>query len=484
MASESQPRSLASVDPSRPTGVDAEVEAFLVGARDERTAAWMAFSRIPSVSAQPERAADCRAAAAWLVDDMRRAGIEHVAIEETAGLPMVTGDWLHANGRPTVIVYGHYDVQPPDPLDLWETAPFEPLLKDDRLIGRGVEDNKSCVVMHVRAFEALLRTRGHLPVNLKFLFEGEEESGSPNLDPWLESARARLGADVAVISDTDFFEGNQPAICIGVRGLLAFEIEILGPDRDLHSGAYGGAVQNPLQALAEILTGLKGPDGRILVDGFYDDVRDIGEAERAAIAALPFNEPGYRDDLQVPELFGEPGYTTVERKTARPTLDVNGIWGGYSGDGPKMIIPAEAHAKVSCRLVPDQDPARIFELIRDHIERIKPRGVRVTTSVVATGHPALTPIDHPATKAAARAIEATFGVPSLYYRAGGAVPITASFANLLGLPVVLLGFAPPDSRSHSPNEWMSLRNFETGIRTIARYWDELAVSLGAGPTGS
>jgi acetylornithine deacetylase/succinyl-diaminopimelate desuccinylase-like protein len=408
---------------------------------------------------------------------MERAGIEHVSIEETAGLPVVYGDWLHADGRPTVIVYGHYDVQPADPIELWETAPFEPLLKDDRLIGRGVEDNKACVVMHVRAFEALLRTRGSLPVNVRFLFEGEEESGSPNLDAWLASARARLAADLAVISDTDFFEGNRPAICIGVRGMVALDVDVHGPNRDLHSGAYGGAVANPLQALAQMIATLKGPDGRILVEGFYEDVRELDDSERAAIATLPFDEAAYRDDLGVADLAGETGYSTVERKTARPTLDVNGLWGGYSGDGPKMIIPAEAHAKISCRLVPDQDPNATFDRIQAHLERVAPPGVGVTVRLVASGYPALTPIDHPATRAAARAIEATFGVPALYYRAGGSVPITASFTNILRLPVVLLGFAPPDSRSHSPNEWMDLRNFETGIRTIARLWDELPARM-------
>ena len=388
-------------------------------------AAWTTFSRFPSVSAQPDRATDCRAAASWLAEHMRRAGIEHVAVEETEGLPIVYGDWLHGEGAPTAIVYGHYDVQPPDPLDLWETAPFEPLRKGDRLIGRGVEDNKSCVVMHISAFEALLRTRGHLPLNLRFLFEGEEEITSPNLDPWLEGARGHLVADVAVISDTDFFDGNRPAICIGVRGVLGFEIDVVGPDRDLHSGAYGGAVQNPLNSLAEIVASLKAPDGRILVEGFYDEVLDLDAAERAAIAALPFDEDAYRDDLHVQELAGEAGYSVVECKTARPTLDVNGMWGGYAGDGPKMIIPSEAHAKVSCRLVPDQQPGRIYDLIVAHIARVTPPGVIVTTRVASSALPTLTPIDHPATQAAARAIEATFGVPALYYRAGGSVAITA-----------------------------------------------------------
>jgi acetylornithine deacetylase/succinyl-diaminopimelate desuccinylase-like protein len=456
---------------------EADLEAFLVDGRARRMDRWKEFTRIPSVSAQPEHAEDCRRAAAWLAEDLVTAGLEHVAVEETGGHPIVYGDWLGAGDAPTVIAYGHYDVQPADPVELWDTSPFEPVVRGNRMIGRGAEDNKSCVQMHVRAIEAMLATRGRLPVNLKVVFEGEEESGSPNLDAWLIANRARLAADVAVISDTDFFEGNLPAICVGVRGLIGFEIDVRGPNRDLHSGAYGGAVQNPVNALCFIIAALKHPDGRIAVAGFYDDVVSLSSEERAAMAALPFNEDGYRDSLGVPELVGEPSFSTVERKTGRPTLDVNGIWGGYSGDGPKMIIPAEAHAKVSCRLVPNQDPARVFEQIRAFVAGVAPPGVEVTVRAVTEGLPSSTPIDHPATRAAARAIEATFGVPPLYYRAGGSVPVTASFGDLLGLPVVLLGFAPPDSQAHGPNEFMDLNNFETGIRTIIRCWDEMAVAL-------
>jgi acetylornithine deacetylase/succinyl-diaminopimelate desuccinylase-like protein len=454
-----------------------DLEAFLVAGHDRRIERWMEFVRIPSVSAQPEHADDCRRAAEWLADDLRAAGVEHVGVEETGGHPIVYGDWLRAADAPTVIAYGHYDVQPADPIELWDTPPFEPVVRGDRMIGRGAEDNKSCVQMHVRAIEALLATRDRLPVNVKLLFEGEEESGSEHLDAWLEANRERLAADVAVISDTDFFEGNRPAICLGVRGIIAFEIDVRGPNRDLHSGAYGGAVQNPVNALCTIIAALKGADGRIVVPGFYDDAVDLAPEERAAMAALPFDDAGYRESLGISELFGEPSYSTVERKTGRPTLDANGIWGGYSGDGSKMIVPAEAHAKVSCRLVPHQDPQRVFEQIRAFVAYIAPAGVEVAVRVLGTGLPSSTPIDHPATRAAARAIEATFGVPPLYYRAGGSVPVTASFGDLLGLPVVLLGFAPPDSQAHAPNEFMDLRNFETGIRTIARCWDEMAVAL-------
>jgi acetylornithine deacetylase/succinyl-diaminopimelate desuccinylase-like protein len=454
-----------------------ELEAFLVAGHDRRMERWMEFVRIPSVSAQPEHADDCRRAAEWLANDLTAAGLEHVAVEETGGHPVVYGDWLLAAGAPTVIAYGHYDVQPADPIELWETPPFEPVVRGDRMIGRGAEDNKSCVQMHVRAIEALLAVRGGLPVNVKLVFEGEEESGSEHFDAWLEANRGRLAADVAVISDTDFFEGNRPAICLGVRGLVAFQIDVRGPNRDLHSGAYGGAVQNPVNALCTIIAALKGSDGRVAVPGFYGDVVDLDPEERAAMAALPFDEAEYRVSLGLPELFGEPSYSTVERKTGRPTLDANGIWGGYSGDGSKMIVPAEAHAKVSCRLVPSQDPGRVFEQVRAFVADIAPPGVEVSVQVLGSGLPSSTSIDHPATRAAARAIEATFGVPPLYYRAGGSIPVTASFGDLLGLPVVLLGFAPPDSQAHAPNEFMDLGNFETGIRTIARCWDEMAAGL-------
>ena len=457
----------------------ADLERFLDAGYARRLQRWQAFVRIPSVSAQPEHADDCRRAARWLAEDLETAGLEHVAVEETAGHPIVYGDWLHAAGAPTVVAYGHYDVQPADPIELWETPPFEPVVRGDRMFGRGAEDNKSCVQMHVRALEALLATRGALPVNVKVVVEGEEESGSAHLDDWLIAHRERLAADVAVISDTDFFEGNRPAICLGVRGILAVEIDVHGPNRDLHSGAYGGAVQNPVNALCTIIAALKDAAGRVAVPGFYDDVVDLDPEERAAMAALPFDEDEYRNSLGVSALFGEASYSTVERKTGRPTLDANGITGGYAGEGAKMIVPAEAHAKLSCRLVPNQDPRRIFEQLQAFVADVAPAGVDVAMRWLADGLPSSTPIDHPATRAAARAIEATFGVPPLYYRAGGSVPVTASFETILGLPVVLLGFAPPDSQAHAPNEFMDLRNFETGIRTIARCWDEMAVALGS-----
>ncbi|MER3488093.1 MAG: dipeptidase, partial [Chloroflexota bacterium] len=409
-----------------------------------------------------------------LADQLAAAGLEHVEVAETGGHPVVYADWLHVPGKPTVLVYGHYDVQPPDPLEAWERAPFEPLVKGRRILARGAADDKGQVHLHLAAAEALLRSRGAFPVNVRYVFEGEEEVSSVHLDAWLAANRERLAADVACISDTGFFEGNLPAITVALRGLMYAQIDVDGPTIDLHSGVHGGAVANPANALCEIVAALRGPDGRVRIPGFYDDVVPLTDADRAALAELPFDEEAYRVSLGVPALVGESGYTTLERRGARPTLDVNGIWGGFAGEGPKTIIPASAHAKVSCRLVANQDPDRIYERFTAFVGEVAPPGVRVAVRYLGGGRPTLTPIDHPATQAAARALEATFGRRPLYIREGGSIPVAASFATLLGLPVVLLGFAPPDGNVHAPNEWMDLDNYEGGIRAVVRFFDELA----------
>ena len=453
---------------------DQDLERFLDDHQESRLESYKALLRIPSISALSEHAADCRATAEWIAADLRASGIEHVELAETGGHPVVYGDWLHAEGAPTVIVYCHYDVQPVDPLDLWKSPPFEPVVDGNHMLARGAADDKGQLHMHLRATEALLATRGRLPINLKFVFEGEEESGSVNLDRWLEAERERLAADLAVISDTGFFDGNLPSITIALRGLMYAQIDVIGTAVDLHSGSYGGAVQNPANALAQIIAALKGPDGRIRIPGFYDDVLGLTEAERAAVAALPFDEEAYRTHLGLPALVGEVGFSTLERRGARPTLDVNGIWGGFQGEGAKTIIPAHAHAKVSCRLVANQDSQRVLDQFRAYVEEIAPPGVVVTVTDLGGGEPSLTPIDHPATQAAARALAATFGRDPVYIREGGSIPVCASFERILGLPVVLLGFDPPDQQAHAPNEWMDLTNYETGIRTIVRMWDELA----------
>ena len=453
---------------------DLDLETYLDATHDARLESYKAFLRIPSISALPQHADDCRTAAGWLVEALTSAGLEHAEAVETGGHPIVYADWLHAADAPTVLIYGHYDVQPVDPLELWTSPPFEPVVIGDRMLARGAADDKGQVHAHVMAAGAFLAAHGGLPVNVKYVFEGEEESSSIHLDAWLTSQRDRLTADVAIISDTGFFEGNLPSITLSLRGIMYAQIDVTGTAVDLHSGGYGGTVQNPANALAQIIAGLKGPDGRIRIPGFYDDVVPLSVEERAALAALPFDEDGYQQRLGLPALVGEVGYTTLERRGARPTLDVNGLWGGFQGEGGKTVIPAHAHAKVSCRLVVAQDPDRIFEAFRAYVEEIAPPGVTTTVRYLGGGRPSLTPADHPATQAAARALEATFGQAPVFIREGGSIPVCASFNSILGLPVVLLGFTPPDEHAHAPNEWMDLRNYETSIRTIARLWVELA----------
>ncbi len=453
----------------------AAIEQYLDDTHGERMASYEAFLRIPSVSALPDHAEDCRRAAEFVADDLRASGVENVEVAETTGHPVVYGDWLHAGpDAPTVIIYGHYDVQPPDPLDEWELAPFEPLVRDGRILARGAADDKGQIHLHLRAVEALLATRRRLPINVRYLFEGEEESSSVHLDAWLSANRQRLAADVAIISDTAFFEGNIPAITISLRGLMYAQIDVEGPAHDVHSGTFGGNIANPANALARIVAGLKDADGRIAIPGFYDDVVELSAEDRAAIAELPLVDDAFLALAGSPALVGERAWSTLERKGARPTLDVHGMWGGFEGEGAKTIIPARAHAKVSCRLVANQDPDRVFELFRDHALRIAPEGVTVAVQSLGGGHPSLTPIDHPATRAAAHALEATFGRAPVYIREGGSIPVAASFESILGLPVVLVGFTNPDDNAHAPNESMVLANYEGGIRAVVRLMDELA----------
>jgi acetylornithine deacetylase/succinyl-diaminopimelate desuccinylase-like protein len=452
---------------------DAALDTHLESTKAARLESYMAFLRIPSISALPANADDCRAAADWLAEALGRAGLEHVAVEETGGHPIVYADWLHAGDAPTVLIYGHYDVQPVDPLELWTSPPFEPVVVDGRMLARGSSDDKGQIHAHLMAAAAMVATRGGFPVNVRYVFEGDEESSSEHLEGWLKAQGDRLAADVAVISDSGFFEGNLPAITVSLRGIMYAQIDVVGTAVDLHSGSYGGAVQNPANALAHILANLKGPDGRIRVPGFYDHVAALSDEDRAALERLPFDETAYQAHLAVPALVGEVGYSTLERRAVRPTLDVNGMWSGFQGDGTKTIIPAHAHAKVSCRLVADQDPDAIFEAFRTYVETIAPPGVTTTVEYLGGGMPSQMPVDHPATRAAARALGVTFGQQPVYIREGGSIPVAASFSSVLGLPVVLLGITPPDDNAHAPNEWMDLANYETGIRAFARLFDEL-----------
>jgi acetylornithine deacetylase/succinyl-diaminopimelate desuccinylase-like protein len=450
------------------------LEAYLDDTAQRRLERFLEFLRIPSISGIPAHADDCRRAAESIAAELREAGMEHVEVAETGGHPVVYADWLHAAGAPTILGYAHYDVQPVDPIEQWTRAPFEPAVSDGRVLGRGAADDKSHVHMLIRAAEAALAVRGALPVNLKLMIEGEEEATSISLEPWMRANRERLAADIAVVSDTGFFDGNIPAITVSLRGMCYVQVDVTGPSVDLHSGMYGGTVDDPANALCAIVAALKGPDGRILVPGFYDDVRPLSALDRSSLAELPFDEERFLEETGSPALVGEVGFTTLERRSSRPTLDVNGIWGGFTGDGPKTIIPAEAHAKISARLVPDQDPERIYEAIRSFILDIAPPGVRVEVKQLGLGSPGATAIDHPVTQAAARAIEATFGRPPVYIREGGSVPVTAVFEPILGIQPFLVGFMNPDCRAHAPDESLVYDNFERGIRALVRFWDEVA----------
>jgi acetylornithine deacetylase/succinyl-diaminopimelate desuccinylase-like protein len=374
----------------------------------------------------------------------------------------------------TVLVYGHYDVQPVDPIELWDSPPFQPEVREGRLYARGAADDKGQVHMHLAAVHALLSEQAGLPVNLKFLVEGEEEMGSEHLDEFIDANREMLACDVAVISDTSFFAPGVPSITYGLRGLAYMQIDVAGPSSDLHSGSFGGSIMNPAEAIARIIAQLKDERGRITVPGFYDRVRELTEREREEFRRLPLDEAEHADSLGVPELWGEEGYSTLERVWARPTLEVNGIWGGFTGEGAKTVLPAEAHAKISCRLVPDQDPDETFAQVEAHVQKVCPPGVRVRVVAMHGGKPALVPLDHPAMAAASRAVERGFGVRPVFIREGGSIPVVATFDQMLGAPTVLMGVGLPDENAHAPNEWLLLENYYNGIKSVAALYEELA----------
>ena len=432
------------------------------------------FLSIPSISSLSEHKADMQKGAEWLANSFKQAGLENIVIDETKGHPVVYADWLHAEDKPTVLIYGHYDVQPVDPLNLWESEPFKPEVRDNKLYARGASDDKGQVFMHVKAVEALLELEGALPVNVKFLIEGEEEVGSPNLEEYIENNKDKLAADVIVISDTGMQGPGQPAVCYGLRGLCGVQIDVKGAKGDLHSGLYGGGVQNSIHALVSILESFRNAEGTIEVEGFYDNVRPLLEEEREAYAALGFSEDELKQEVGVDELFGEKGYTHLERVWARPTLEINGVFGGFSGEGIKTVLPSEAGAKITCRLVPDQDPDEIVEKLKAHIEKHKPAGVTVTVTEFDKGKPFITPFDHPAIQAAGRSYEKVYAVPTAYTRGGGSIPIVAAFDEILGLPVVLMGFGLSTENFHAPNEHFHLENFDKGLRVIGDYYNELA----------
>ncbi|KXH83897.1 dipeptidase [Sporosarcina sp. HYO08] len=432
------------------------------------------FLRIPSISALSAHETDMQKAADWLVQSLQHAGLENVSIDETEGHPVVYGEWLHAEGKPTILFYGHYDVQPVDPLNLWDSGPFEPEIRDDKLYARGASDDKGQVFMHIKAVEAIMQEHGSLPVNVKFIIEGEEEIGSPNLEKYIEANKEKLAADIVLISDTGMQGPGQPAVCYGLRGLCGVQIDIRGAKGDLHSGLYGGGIQNPIHALVELVASFHDQEGTITVDGFYDDVRELSEDERAAYQALSFDEEALKKEVGVAELFGEKGFSHLERVSARPTLEVNGVFGGFSGEGIKTVLPAEAGAKITCRLVPDQDPEVIVSKLKAHIEKHQPAGVTVTVTEFDKGKPFITPIDHPAIQAAGRSYEKVYEVPTVYTRGGGSIPIVAAFDELLHVPVVLMGFGLDTENFHAPNEHFHLENFDKGLRVIGDYYYEMA----------
>jgi len=431
------------------------------------------FLRIPSVSARSEHRQDIRLAAEWLAAKMREAGLT-VAIEATPGHPIVVGEWRGAGeGAPTVLIYGHYDVQPPEPLELWTSPPFEPTLRDGRIYARGSVDDKGQLYLHIKAIEAHLRTAGRLPVNVVVVAEGEEEVGSEHLIPFIEAHAARLKADAIVISDTTMVGAGIPTISASLRGIAYFELHVEGPSTDLHSGAYGGAVVNPAVALARILASLHDDEGRIAIEGFYDDVR-VDPEYRRELARVPFDEAKFREETGAPALGGEAGFSTVERLWIRPTCDVNGLLSGYTGEGSKTVLPARAMAKVSFRLVPDQDPRRVERLFREHVERVAPAGVRVAVRALHGGDPWRARLGGPLYEAAARALEKAFGRAPVYAGEGGSIPIVPAFERVLGAPVLLMGFGLPGENAHAPDEWMSLENFEKGTHAAAALLAELA----------
>ncbi len=457
------------------------VQNFISENKDRFVEELFELLRIPSVSADPAYANDVRKTAEYLADKMKSAGADQVEIFETAGHPIVYGEKIVDPNLPTVLVYGHYDVQPADPIELWDSGPFEPVIKkteihpEGAIFARGACDDKGQMYMHLKAFEAMNK-HGNIPVNLKFMIEGEEEVGSVNLGIFCKEYKDKLACDVVLLSDTSVIANDTPSITVGLRGLSYIEVEVIGPNRDLHSGVYGGAVANPINVLSQMIASLQDENKRITIPGFYDDVEDLSDEERAAMNKAPFSLDNYKKSLAIEDVMGETGYTTLERTSIRPTLDVNGIWGGYIGEGAKTVLPSKANAKISMRLVPNQHPETITKLFQDHFESIAPEGVKVTVSPHHGGFPAVTPTNTPEYKAAEKAMEQTYGKTPIPQRSGGSIPIVALFEEVFGVKSVLMGFGLNSDDIHSPNEHYGLFNYFKGIETIPyffKYYSEL-----------
>ncbi len=432
------------------------------------------FLSIPSVSTESRYAKDVERCARWLAEHIRDAGVDQVEVVETNGKPFVVAEHVVNPDLPTLLVYGHYDVQPVDPEELWDSPPFKPTVRDGRLFARGANDDKGQVHMHVKALEARLRTGLGMPVNVKLVIEGEEEIGSVHLEAFLREFSQKLACDAVVISDTGMLGPDIPSIGTGLRGLAYLEVVVEGPSGDLHSGSYGGAITNPALALAAMLAALKDEQGRVTIPGFYDKVREISPEQREAIRSLPFDEEDFRAETGSISLNGEDGFSTLERLWYRPALDVNGMISGFTGEGAKTVLPARARAKVSMRLVPDQDPEEIADLFTRHIERLAPPGVRVRVKALHGGRPWAADPASPLFDAAGVALEQTFGREPVFVGEGGSIPIVPLFEEIFEGPVLLLGFAPPGGNAHAPNEWLDLSVYHRGIETIARLYDEVA----------
>ncbi|MEP7146671.1 MAG: dipeptidase [bacterium] len=433
------------------------------------------FLKIPSISTNPENKDDVAACSEYVEKELKAIGLEGVKIYETAGHPIVYGEWLNAGkDKPTILIYGHYDVQPVDPVNLWTDPPFSPTVRGENIYARGSADDKGQVFIHMKSIQAHMLNNKLLPVNIKFLIEGEEEIGSVNLDSFIEKNKDLLKCDYVVVSDTAMFDYDVPSICYGLRGLAYMQVDVTGPNRDLHSGSFGGAVDNPINALAQIICKLKDDKGKILIEGFYDDVLPLTDKEREEYTKLPFDEKKYMEGLGIDDLFGEQGYSTLERDSARPTLDCNGIWGGFQGEGAKTVLPSKAGAKISMRLVPNQEPEKIEKLFTEFVIKNTPKSVKVKVTSLHGGKGAITPLDSPGIDAAVEALKKGFGKRPVFIREGGSIPVVNTFQTLLKAPTILLGFGLPDENAHSPDEHLNLNNFHRGILSISHYFNELS----------
>jgi acetylornithine deacetylase/succinyl-diaminopimelate desuccinylase-like protein len=458
-----------------------DVLAYIDGQRTRFVQELTEWVKIPSISSDPAHKADVLRNAEHLMTALRAIGMQNVQLWPTgpagapgSGHPAVFAERVVSPDKPTLLVYGHHDVQPVEPLEQWISPPFEPTIREGRMYGRGTVDDKGQVYIHVKAIESFLRTRGELPVNLKLIVEGEEEIGSANLDALLAQKTRELEADFVCVSDTAMFGRGIPSLCVGLRGIAYLEVHVTGPSSDQHSGTFGGGIANPVNVLARLIARLHDDDGRITVPGFYDRVRALTKAEREEIAALPFDEAAWLASTGAPALAGEKGYTTLERVWSRPALDCNGIVGGFHDAGTKTIVPARASAKISVRLVPDQEPEEIATQLATFLQRSAPPGVKVKVDYLHGGRPYLAPTDHPVFDVARRAFAKAFGRPTVFIREGGSIPFVRTIADRLGKPCLLMGFGQPDENSHAPNEWLDLENYHLGIKSAAYLYDELS----------